>query len=200
MSEEQLIRDLSLMLMYLSSWTERKNGAPRFWKGFDFDVLNALEDHDLIEQSRSAKSAYLTDAGVQRARELLERFQAPAYVRVSAGADGESHFEDLEPRLAATGDQSESGELIPSSGILVRRFESDRTNPWHHAPGRYAVFTLCGAVEITVGDGSVRRIGPGTVLIAEDLTGHGHQTRELGPDPRVSIFVPLPEAAADPSE
>jgi len=28
-------------------------------------------------------------------------------------------------------------------------------------------------------------------LIAEDLTGQGHVTREVGPEPRVSIFVPL---------
>ena len=28
-------------------------------------------------------------------------------------------------------------------------------------------------------------------LIAEDLTGQGHATREVGPEARVSIFVPL---------
>jgi hypothetical protein len=26
---------------------------------------------------------------------------------------------------------------------------------------------------------------------AEDLTGQGHATREVGPEPRVSVFVPL---------
>jgi quercetin dioxygenase-like cupin family protein len=117
---------------------------------------------------------------------------APAIVRLFAGADGQSHFEQIEPRLETRGDRSESAELIPGSGILVQRFEAGRTNPWHHAPGRYAVFTLCGAVDISVGDGSVRRIGPGQVLIAEDLAGQGHETREVGPEPRISIFVPLP--------
>jgi len=72
-----------------------------------------------------------------------------------------------------------------------RRFEPTRSNPWHHAPGRYAVFTLSGAVDIEIGDGTVRRLGPGDILIAEDLTGQGHATREVGPEPRVSIFVPL---------
>ena len=60
------------------------------------------------------------------------------------------------------------------------------------APGRYAVFTLSGAVDIEIGDGTVRRLGPGDILIAEDLTGQGHITREVGPEPRASIFVPLP--------
>src|SRR5881227_646045 len=103
-----------------------------------------------------------------------------AIIRIYAGPDGQSH-----------GDQSERAELIPGSGILIRRFEATRSNPWHHAPGRYAVFTLTGAVDIEIGDGTVRRLGPGDILIAEDRTGQGHVTREVGPEPRVSIFVPL---------
>jgi hypothetical protein len=50
---------------------------------------------------------------------------------------------------------------------------------------------LSGAVDIEIGDGTVRRLGSGDILIAEDLTGQGHGTREVGPEPRVSIFVPL---------
>jgi quercetin dioxygenase-like cupin family protein len=114
-----------------------------------------------------------------------------AIIRIYAGADGQSHFEELTPKLEPRGDQSASGELIPGSGIVVRQFEPTRSNPWHHAPGRYAVFTLSGAVDIEIGDGTVRRLGPGDILIAEDLTGQGHATREVGPGPRVSVFVPL---------
>jgi quercetin dioxygenase-like cupin family protein len=114
-----------------------------------------------------------------------------AIIRLVTGADAQSHFEDLDPSFEARGDQSEIAELVSGSGILVRRFEADRANPWHHAPGRYAVFTLSGAVDIEIGDGTVRRIGPGDILIAEDLTGQGHVTREVGPEPRVSVFVPL---------
>jgi quercetin dioxygenase-like cupin family protein len=114
-----------------------------------------------------------------------------AIIRIYTGADGRSHFEDIELRLSSQGDKSESAELIPGSGIVVRRFDPTRSNPWHHAPGRAAVFTLSGAVDIEIGDGTVRRLGPGDILIAEDLTGQGHATREVGPEPRVSIFVPL---------
>jgi quercetin dioxygenase-like cupin family protein len=114
-----------------------------------------------------------------------------AIVRLFTGSDGKSHFEDIEVRLHEQGDQSATAELIPGSGILVRRFEANRVNPWHHAPGRYAVITLSGAVDIEIGDGTVRRLGAGDILIAEDLTGQGHGTREVGPEARVSIFVPL---------
>ena len=116
-----------------------------------------------------------------------------AIIRLYAATDGASHFEDVEPELQTQGDRSASAELIPGSGILVRRFDANRTNDWHHAPGRYAVFTLVGAVDIEVGDGSVRRLSPGDILIAEDLTGQGHVTREVGPEARVSVFVPLPD-------
>ena len=114
-----------------------------------------------------------------------------AIIRVYTGPDGKSHFQDIEPKLEPKGDQSAGGELIPGSGILIRRFEPTRSNPWHHAPGRYAVFTLSGAVDIEIGDGTVRRLGVGDILIAEDVTGQGHATREVGPEPRVSVFVPL---------
>ena len=114
-----------------------------------------------------------------------------AIIRIYAGADAQSHFEEIEPSFAPRGDKSESAELIPGSGIVIRRFEPGRSNPWHHAPGRYAVFTLSGAVDIEIGDGTVRRLGVGDILIAEDLTGQGHATREVGPGPRVSVFVPL---------
>ena len=114
-----------------------------------------------------------------------------AIIRIHTGPDGQSHFEDVQLRFEPRGDRSETAELIPGSGIVVRRFDPGRSNPWHHAPGRYAVFTLSGAVDIEIGDGTVRRLGPGDILIAEDRTGQGHATREVGPVARVSIFVPL---------
>jgi hypothetical protein len=49
-------------------------------------------------------------------------------------------------------------------------------------------------VNIEVGDGSVRRLGLGDVRIAENLIGQGHVTREVGPEPRLSLFVPLGRA------
>lgn len=114
-----------------------------------------------------------------------------AIFRVYTGSDGTSHFEDVAPRFERQDATSEIAELVPGSGIMIRRFAPTRSNPWHHAPGRYAVFTLTGATDIEIGDGTVRRLGAGDILIAEDLTGQGHATREVGPETRVSIFVPL---------
>jgi quercetin dioxygenase-like cupin family protein len=114
-----------------------------------------------------------------------------AIIRIFTGTDGKSHFEDLEPVLQPLGDKSEQAVLHAESGIVIRRFDPQRSNPWHNAPGRVCVFTLSGAVDIEVGDGTVRRLGPGDILIAEDVTGQGHITREVGEAPRLSVFVPL---------
>ncbi len=71
--DKELLEDLTLLLLYLSSWEEQS--APdltvrRAWKGYLFEVLDALEEKGYIGQSRRAKSLTLTEEGVQRAREL----------------------------------------------------------------------------------------------------------------------------------
>ena len=121
-----------------------------------------------------------------------------AIVRVYTGNDGQSHFEDIVPEFIQDDNSDDDRwpqdgrQLIhEASGTLARRFDSNRSNPWHHAPGRAVVFTLQGAVEIEVGDGTKRTIGPGDILIAEDMTGQGHYTREVGDKDRISIFVPM---------
>jgi quercetin dioxygenase-like cupin family protein len=62
---------------------------------------------------------------------------------------------------------------------------------WHCAPRRQYSITLSGEAEIEVGDGTVTRIRPGDVVLAEDLTGRGHITRVVGNTPRLSVLVPL---------
>jgi hypothetical protein len=47
-----------------------------------------------------------------------------------------------------------------------------------------------------VGDGTIKRIGPGDVLLAEDLTGQGHITRVVGDQQRFYAVIPLEEVSA----
>jgi hypothetical protein len=107
-------------------------------------------------------------------------------VRLYTGDDGESHLEDLD--LA---DHPELTELQAAKGVVFRRFEPDYFSDWHNAPRRQYVVTLDGEMEIGLGDGTVHRFGPGTALLAEDLTGRGHTTRVVGGQPRLSATVHL---------
>ena len=76
---EEAMRELTLMLLYLSRFTQREkfHEATDFyaWKGYDFDILNELDDADYIRQgnhpSRS-KSVYITESGMEQAKELFD--------------------------------------------------------------------------------------------------------------------------------
>ena len=113
------------------------------------------------------------------------------YFRIYAGPDGESHFEDVDVPLTAAPGQSQLSEAIPATGIIFRTSSADQYIDWHPAPRRQFVITLAGEAEVEASDGEVRRIGPGTVMLAEDTTGKGHITRGVGTQERLSLFVPL---------
>jgi hypothetical protein len=115
------------------------------------------------------------------------------YFRIYADADGESHFEDIEVTLEDQGSQSALSALIPASGMIFRRTPADQYLDWHAAPRRQFVVTLSGEAEVEASDGEVRKIGPGTVMLAEDVTGKGHITRGVGSQERISLFIPLPD-------
>jgi uncharacterized cupin superfamily protein len=111
-------------------------------------------------------------------------------VRLYTGADNESHFEDIEIELNLHG-HMEVSELQSVQGIIFRRVPPTHRSNYHPAPRRQYVITLAGQVEIETGDGTVRRFGPGDVMLAEDTTGRGHITRVIGGKPRDCIMVPL---------
>ena len=46
----------------------------RSWKGYDFDILNELSDEGLIGGSNRSKSAIIGEEGIQKAKELLEKY------------------------------------------------------------------------------------------------------------------------------
>jgi len=84
--------------------------------------------------------------------------------------------------------------LQHATGITFRLAPPGYILQWHCAPRRQYTITLSGAAEVEVGDGTVARVGPGDVLLAEDLTGQGHITRVVGTEPRFYAVVPLAEA------
>jgi hypothetical protein len=115
------------------------------------------------------------------------------YFRIYSDEDGESHFEDLAIELEALPNGSAYSELQAATGVIFRRTPADQYLDWHPAPRRQYVITLSGEAEVEASDGEVRRIGPGTIMLADDLTGKGHITRGIGTEERLSIFIPLPE-------
>ena len=80
------IKDLTLMLMYLTSWEEslvpglrkkpdRSGIYPKaLWEGYDFDILNEMTDEGLVNAGGRSKSASFTDEGVSKALKLLRQY------------------------------------------------------------------------------------------------------------------------------
>ena len=107
-------------------------------------------------------------------------------IRVYTGADGQTHFEDLETDAFP---YPESLENV--SGIRFRIQEPGVFSDWHQESQRNYIITLSGEGELGSGDGTLRRINAGEVMLVEDLTGQGHTTRVTSTVPRVTVQIPL---------
>lgn len=77
---ETAMREMTMMLMYLARFTRRNDdcfdeNSLYAWKGYDFEVLDALDEKDFIRKgSHRSKSVYLTKIGVAKAKELMEKY------------------------------------------------------------------------------------------------------------------------------
>ena len=80
--------------------------------------------------------------------------------------------------------------------VIFRETGGDYDLNFHNAPRRQYVVNLSGSVEIEVGSGERRVLGPGSILLAEDTTGQGHISRAVDRQPRQSLFIPLADTGS----
>ncbi len=73
---KEKIKELTLMLLHLTSWEENEFGMQyrKSWKGYDFGILNELTEEDLIRGGHRSKSVVVTDEGMKKAKELLKKY------------------------------------------------------------------------------------------------------------------------------
>jgi quercetin dioxygenase-like cupin family protein len=108
--------------------------------------------------------------------------------RLYTGPDGQTHTEEIE---ALAPDGSNTYKLMANSGATLNRAPPGRVADWHTAPRRQYVITLSGHGEVELIDGTKIELGPGSIDLAEDLTGKGHITRVIGDEDRVTISIPV---------
>src|SRR5688572_3007993 len=118
---------------------------------------------------------------------MVEALEAGSmqYVRIYAGLDGESHFEEVEVaadlvRVVQGRPEFESEAPIPNGVATMLRIGADWDGSWHPTPRRWFMTTLSGEMEITTIDGETRCFGPGALWLLDDTTGKGHNTRLIG--------------------
>ena len=118
----------------------------------------------------------------------------PTFARIYTGDDGQSHIEEIDPPFQRSTDPQGAVESTAPEGaaeITFRRSPPGHFRDFHTAPRRQYTITLSGQIEVETGDGAIWQFGPGTVLLAEDLTGRGHTTKVVSAEPRLFIVVPL---------
>ena len=84
-----------------------------------------------------------------------------------------------------------SSSPLAASGVYFREFAAGTFLDWHPAPRRQVVVILSGQLELELGNGEVRRFGPGDARIMEDTDGRGHTTRVVGDAPAIVAVVAL---------
>lgn len=117
-----------------------------------------------------------------------------SYVRIYADAQGESHFEDVEVPLSLIEVAPGISPLFASGFNEASRYAFLRAEPgwredWHPAPQRQFLVYLAGVTDFRVSDGEVRKIGPGTILLAEDTVGTGHISEVVGEEDVVAVLI-----------
>lgn len=116
-----------------------------------------------------------------------------SYFRIFTGPDGLSYFEDVNLSASAAGTPNPA-EAFKTESLIFRTAEPGNVQDYHTAPRRQFVITLKGQAELVASGGETRRVGPGSIMLAEDTTGKGHITRVVGDEQREYVFVTLPNA------
>lgn len=140
--------------------------------GFTLGVSSPRTDHDVaVDQHRAGIVA----------------------TRIFTGPDGQTHAEEITLKLARDDISTEVSEMAKATGAQFRRQAPNYFEDWHTAPRKQYVITLSGRGEIELSDGKRISLGPGHILLVEDLTGKGHISRGVGTQDRISVLIPLAE-------
>jgi len=120
------------------------------------------------------------------------------YIRIYADPAGETHFEDVEVELsqvnfAPPAPPVNLSSFSPTSQYAFCSFPAGWRGAWHRTPKRQIFFALSGEGAVQVGDGEVRHLRAGSVLLVEDTTGKGHVSRVTGKTDFLAAVVQLPD-------
>jgi quercetin dioxygenase-like cupin family protein len=106
--------------------------------------------------------------------------------RMFTGPDGLARFEDFNMKVDPKTNRTEV--VSGAGGVQFSKGMPGSFTDWHPEGQRQYVIAMRGQLELTASGGEKRVFGPGDILLAEDTTGKGHQSRTVGNTERVSII------------
>lgn len=130
-----------------------------------------------------------------RAADAPDAVPPLTYTHVYADSAGISHFreESFDFRSSRPGGPL-SHALGTGPGAMLLRLKPGAVEDWHNAPRAWYLIVLQGMSEVTASDGEKRRFGPGSIVLLDDVTGKGHQTRTVGAIDHIAAVVPIADA------
>lgn len=112
--------------------------------------------------------------------------------------DGRARWRDQDIPLAEGKPEARLSTLMSSGGYQLRHSPVGFRSSFHCTGTPQWVFILGGQMEIGLQDGSSRVFSPGQHFFSADVLPegatfdpavHGHWSRQVGPDPLVTLFV-----------
>ena len=113
--------------------------------------------------------------------------------RIFTDSAGETHFGETEVDLTEASYAPPApafliSEAFTAERLLMARLPQGWEGDWHPSPALQYYIQLSGTLQVTVSDGEVRMVGPGAIVLLEDLDGKGHVTKVIGGDAE-GLFV-----------
>lgn len=124
----------------------------------------------------------------------------PVFTQITlfTDADGRARWREEAIALTEGKPQARLSPLRASGGYQLRESPVGFRSEFHCTGDPQWVFILQGQMEIGLQDGSSRVFGPGQHFFSADVlpvgatfdaSVHGHWSRQVGPDPLVTLFV-----------
>lgn len=114
-------------------------------------------------------------------------------LRLYTGSDGQTHEDNVQVKFTSTTmyPEAEASEAVKVSEAQFFRLPKGKVQDWHKPAYRQYVVTLSGRAEVEIAGGQKILLGPGQVVLLENVTGKGHITRSIGSEDLTLFIVPL---------
>lgn len=141
--------------------------------------------------------------GVQAGGSAGVNMAAPetlGYVHLYTDPGGMTHFRDEKFKFhTKTGRDPHAGftyhDIAGAQGASLVKLKKGVVEDWHNAPRTQFAVVIQGEVEITAGDGEVRRLKPGEIALLDDTSGKGHKTAATGNQDHIALMIPVKPVA-----
>jgi len=119
-------------------------------------------------------------------------------VTLHTETDGRARFHEEPIALTEGKPAARLSPLMASGGYQLRQSPVGFRSEFHCTEHPQWVFILAGQMEIGLQDGTSRLFSPGEHFYSADVlpagatfdaTVHGHWSRQVGPDPLVTVFI-----------